>query len=331
MFIIALNVIFNAFILALILLIGTEMLHFKPYLAWIFGYLITASLAILGYTKFASSIMALFLKGRIMISRENEKLEPLFQNVIDKTNHRYNTNYTLKDFNIKVSDNKVIDTMSLGYNNIIINRGALEKLTNHQLRAVLAGQMGHMYYRDSVRNSAMMFSSLGSRIIIWLYGIYLTIATFMKTNFNGKNSRFLAFAMCIPLILFLPVIILNYLGSRLFKLLSQKLNRESTYRADTFTSSIGYKADLISALEVLDSTTIYDNSLKARLMATKPSVMSRIGALEDAEIPKEKLGGVAKFFVATNDSSLGSNTEVVRLCSILGIVGVVWLCLITFI
>ena len=181
---IALNVIFNAFILAIILLIGAGFMHIKPHLAWCLGYVIAGFLAVIGYTKFATSIIGLFTSGRKMVRREVTKLEPLFQEVINKTNNEYNTNYKITDFNLKVSDSKLVNVFAIGYNTITINRGAFEKFTNEQLRAILAHNMGCLYYRDSVRNMALLFSSLGSRIIMSIYSIYFVFATILSNRFK---------------------------------------------------------------------------------------------------------------------------------------------------
>jgi Zn-dependent protease with chaperone function len=318
---IALNVIFNAFILAIILFIGSDFMHIKPHIAWCLGYVIAALLAIIGYTKFATSIMGLFTPGRKMVVREITKLESLFQGVINKTNNEYNTNYKLADFNIKVSDNKIVNTFAIGYDTIIINRGAFEKLTNEQLQAVLAHNMGCLYYRDSVRSTALLFSSLGSRVIMGIYGIYLAFATIVSNSFKGKNSKILALISWLPLLVFLPVIILNFIGAKLFNILNLKASRDAEYRADAFAINLGYKADLISALEVLDAITIHDNSFVAKLMSSHLPTMSRIGAIEDEKIATPNL---VTPFVATNSSDIGGNSEALRLGAILCLGAVIW-------
>ena len=318
---ITLNVIFNAFILAIVLLIGADFMHIKPHLAWCLGYVIAALLAVTGYTKFATSIIWLFTSGRKMVGREITKLEPLFQEVINKTNKEYNTNYTLTDFNLKVSDSKLVNSFAIGYNTIIINRGAFEKFTNEQLRAILAHNMGCLYYRDSVRSSALVFSSLGSRIIMSIYGTYVAFATILSNNSKGRHSKILALISWVPLLVFLPVIILNFIGTGLLNLLNLKVSREAEYRADCFAIRLGYKDDLIAALEVLDAITIHDNSFIAKLMSSHLPTMSRIGAIEDKKMVPSNL---VTPFVAANSSDIGGNSEVLRFGAILCLGGVLW-------
>lgn len=318
---IVLNVIFNAFILAVILLIGADFMHIKSYLAWCLGYVIVALLAVIGYTKFATSTIGLFMPRRNMIGRETAKIEPLLQEVINKMNNEYNTHYKLADFNLKVSDNKIVNAFSIGYNTIIINQGAFEKLNNEQLRAILAHNMGCLYYRDSVRSTALLFSSLGSRVIMSIYGIYLAFATILGKSSKGGGSKILALISWLPLLVFLPVIILNFIGARLFNLLNLKVSREAEYKADAFAIKLGYRDDLISALEVLDAITIHDNSFVAKLMSLHLSTMSRIGAIEDGKVLAPS---IATPFVATNVSDIGGNSEVLRLCAILSMGGFLW-------
>ncbi len=318
---IALNVIFNALILAIVLIMGADLIHVKPYIAWCLGYVIVAILTIIGYTKIATSTIGLFMPRRKMIGRESDKLEPLFQDVINKTNNKYNTNYKFTDFNLKVSDNKLVNVFAIGYNTILINQGAIEKFTSEQLRAVLAREMGRLYYRDSVRSTALLFSSLGSRIIVVVYSIYLTFATFLSKSIKVQNSKNLTLISYAPLLVFLPIIILNWIGVKLFNLLNLRLSKGAQYRADAFAVNLGYKDDLISAIEVLDTIITHDNSLISKLMSSHSTTMSRIGAIEDEKIAPSNLSTP---FVATNLPYIGGNSEIVRLSVILGFIGGLW-------
>ena len=64
---IALNIIFNAFILAVILILGSGILHISMALAWCFGFIIAGGLTIIGYTRLGTTVVGLFLPGRPMI------------------------------------------------------------------------------------------------------------------------------------------------------------------------------------------------------------------------------------------------------------------------
>ena len=69
--------------------------------------------------------------------------------------------------------------------------------------------------------------------------------------------------------------------------------RVAEYRADAFVASIGYKAEMISVLEILNEHFVNDNSFTGKLMSTHPAIMLRIGALEDGEIQKDSFGSIS--------------------------------------
>ena len=77
---------------------------------------------------------------------------------------------------------------------------------------------------------------------------------------------------------------LNWLGTSLFNLLNMYMSRKEEIRADNFVAKLGYKQDMISALEIMDKLSETDNSFLGRLTASHPACISRIGALEDTNI-----------------------------------------------
>lgn len=327
---IAINVIFNAFILSVIFALGGDLIniHIPDYYYWIAGYFVSAALTIIGYTQLATDLVGIFMQGRKMIGRERQKLEPLFRDVIERVNSKYATTYRYEDFKIRVTDDKVVNAFALGYRNITINKACFEVFTDCQLKAIIAHEMGHLYYRDSVHSIALIFSSFGTRVVMWMYGIFAVVqAAFARGAATaGEAGIFYAALSYIPILIFLPIVILNWVSSKVFTLLNMAISRKAEYRADNFAASVNLKHEMIEALEVLDSQTMADNSFLGKLMATHPAPMQRIGALEDGEIQKQKLGGLALGSALTNKQSAGLNitNEVIRLTSIILIVGVIW-------
>ena len=327
---IAINVVFNAFVLALVLLLGVDIIHhMPPIVAWCVSYAVVGVLALLGYTRLGNSIVSIFLPGRAMIGREKAKLEPLLSDVIENVNHEYGTHYKLSDFKIKVTDDKVVNAFAVGYNTITVNRGAFDAFSDEQLRAILAHEVAHLYYRDSVRSIALIFSSFGTRVIMWIYAIYSIVAQALAgigSKSRNEGMQVAGIFALIPLLMFLPVVVLNWIGAKVFTLLNMKMSRGAEYRADAFVASLGYKSDMIGALEVLDGITVYDNSFFGKLLATHPANMQRIGALEDEELAKKKIGNlfVASPFSKSNDIHITGNKEVIRLAAVLIVAGIVW-------
>lgn len=308
--------------------IGADFLHLSAWVAIVAGYGVSAILTLIGYIRLGTFIVGLFMPGRKMIGRERLMLEPLLADIIERVNREYKTNYRLQDFKIRVTDDKVVNALALGYNVITVNRGAFDAFSDGQLRAILAHEMGHLFYRDSVQRIALIFSSFATRVVMVLYAIYAVIVGAFGAASDGDKSGFTAVIALIGymfLLMFIPVVILNWLGNKVFNMLNMAMSRKAEYRADAFASSLGYQGDMIGALEVLDGITVYDNSFMAKIMATHPSAVQRIGALEDEEIAKSKMGSlfVATPF-ATAHKDLGGNSEAIRLGFTLLLFGGLW-------
>lgn len=328
---IAINVIFNTMILAFAFMsiagftkVGA---HVPEWQLTAIAYAILAVLTLLGYSRIGTNLVGLFQPWRKMAGREKTRLEPLFSEIIEQTNREYGTTYRLSDFKIKVTDNRIVNACALGYNTIAVNKGALNSFTDNQLQALLAHEMGHLYYRDSVRSCALIFSAFATRMIMWLYAIYAVIVAVIAEAEKGTKSGILTLVSLIPLLVFLPILIFNWIGAKVFTLLNMAMSRKAEYRADAFSASLGYKSDMISALEVLDELSAgSDNSFMGKLMSTHPATMLRIGALEDDEVARKNIGGlfVATPFATNNAAGVAGNSEVIRLSTVLLIAGVLW-------
>ena len=328
---IAINVIFNTMILAFAFMsvagITKVGAHVPEWQLTAIAYAILAVLTILGYSRIGTNLVGLFQPWRKMAGREKTRLEPLFSEIIEQTNREYGTTYRLSDFKIKVTDNRMVNACALGYNTIAVNKGALNSFTDNQLQALLAHEMGHLYYRDSVRSCALIFSAFATRMIMWLYAIYAVIVAVIAEAEKGTKSGILTLVSLIPLLVFLPILIFNWIGAKVFTLLNMAMSRKAEYRADAFSASLGYKSDMISALEVLDELSAgSDNSFMGKLMSTHPATMLRIGALEDDEVARKNIGGlfVATPFATNNAAGVAGNSEVIRLSTVLLIAGILW-------
>ena len=84
----------------------------------------------------------------------------------------------------------------------------------------------------------------------------------------------------IPLIIFFPLVALNWVVRQIFNITLYIINRSYVYRADKFAGELGYKAELISYLETVNVITHIDASILGRIFATHPPAMKRIAHLD---------------------------------------------------
>lgn len=290
MIFILINFLFNGFVLGFIYCIGYGF-ALSSYLEnidhldrWLFGFGFFTSglLTFIGITNIGQSALLLFISSRDPIGREKQKLEPLLNEVIANCNAKIGTKYSQKNIRIRISDNKEPNAYSLGRKNIILTEGLIRTSSDDELKAVLAHELGNLHYKYGVMLVATIFGSFATKICMWIYSIYAIITSmFSKIIPKSDNSTIFYFLMLIPLLMFLPIIILNWIGSRVLNLTLLFMGRKYGYKADKFAVNLGYQAGLVSFLEKCQTNNEYDNSFIGKIFAIKPPPMRRISKLED--------------------------------------------------
>jgi Zn-dependent protease with chaperone function len=293
MIFVIINFLFNGIALGLIYIFGDAIIHLdaKNYhtpenTLLLMGFITSGLLTVIGISKIGHYILHFFLGGRNAIGREQAKLIPLLNEVITTVNNKKNTNYTPTNIRIKIKDIKEPNAQAFGKDTIIITDGLLKTANDEELTAVLAHELGHLYYKDSVILSATICGSIATKILVWLYGIYVIITTALATITTKitflKETAPLAIVFAIfPIIIFLPIIAFNWLGLRILNLCLLFMSRHYEYRADKFAKEMGYQTGLISFLEKVQETTEHDKGMLGKIFASHPAPMKRIGRLED--------------------------------------------------
>lgn len=286
MIFVILNFLFNGFILGNMLIISFAIFPFHINHSDLFymtiGYLSSGLLVLIGITGSGQFLLRLFIGARNAIGRERKRIEPILTEVIEKANAHYKTEYKLENFKIMVADRKDMNSAAFGENTIIVNDGLLRNATDGQLAAILAHELGHLHYKDSVRLIAILFSSFATRICIILFGLYvvlynLFISVFDRTLYGIVIGGFLL----VILIVFLPIVFINWVGGKLLNFTMLFINRSEEYRADKFAYNLGYGAELIAYLDNVQTISETDNSILGIIYSTHPAPMKRIGKLED--------------------------------------------------
>lgn len=298
MIVIALNTIFNGFILGVMLLISNIFLHIhflNNQHAFLLGYIISAILSIIGYTKIANTLIEIFIFGRKPITKEENRITPIIKEIIDKINKTFKTKCKQEDIAIKITDSNIINTQALGHNKIIISNGCLKHFNDNQLTAILSHEFAHLYYKDSIRSTSFLLGSCATRILIYIFTISIIIQTALVNIIKKmKNGVIFSILSCFPLLMFFPLIAFGWIGNKMFIILNAQLNKKNIYRADCFTVNLGYKNELIEALEIISNFKVESNTFKDKIMSSDIPVKLRIRAIEDEIMQKKYIENLNK-------------------------------------
>ena len=146
-----------------------------------------------------------------------------------------------------------------------------EAMSEEQICAVFAHEMGHGLHHDMIRNRIYsVVQGLAIALSGWL--VISTPEVFTTFGFNGVNYGFAFVLMGYVLGIITPLI----------GLLTNASSRKAEYRADAQAVQEGYGEALISALKLLAKNNLADLSpdpLLVKLTYSHPTLDQRIGAV----------------------------------------------------
>ena len=156
---------------------------------------------------------------------------------------------------------------------IVLYDTLLERMTDDEICAVFAHELGHGLHKDTLRNQVMNFvQMLIIGLLAWL--TLRTPALFEAFGFDRTNYGFaLILIMTVEFALFTP----------LFGFLTNYFSRRAEYRADAHAAAEGCAAALISGLKKLTRENFSDvapSPLLVALTYSHPTLAQRIRALE---------------------------------------------------
>jgi Zn-dependent protease with chaperone function len=203
---------------------------------------------------------------------EKERLIRLWNNVCERAGKKPD------NYKIYVVDGKMPNAYALGFNCIAVTRGTLQ-ISDNQIMAVMAHEMGHLVYGDTTKFRVFGTVCTIGQTVFLLYQIL--------SYFFEALSRF-----PIPLINFAFI-----LGSGFFRLQVWILNailafglwigamlgaRRNEYRADRYACELGFSEGLhCFLLNILDNYTYQDNpGILQRLNKTHPPTGKRVRKIE---------------------------------------------------
>lgn len=156
---------------------------------------------------------------------------------------------------------------------IVLYDTLLEQMTDDEIVAVFAHEMGHNKHKDTLKMYAMSICNIVIYVLL-AWALVSMPEIYGDFGFEGLNYGFafyLLATVCLPFLM------------PLLGLLSNSISRSAEYAADRFALENGYGKALISALKVLSKNSfscLTPHPLLVALTSSHPTVSQRIEALE---------------------------------------------------
>jgi STE24 endopeptidase len=155
---------------------------------------------------------------------------------------------------------------------VVLYDTLLDKLSEEQVLAVLAHELGHATYKDTTKMLIQNILTFG------LYALVISIIMQSSTIYIsfGLEGIFFAFGLILFTILMGPISIL--LG-----MLTNGWSRKIEYRADGFAKKYVGKDHMVGALEILareNFSNLNPHPLYVKLFYNHPTISERISSLE---------------------------------------------------
>ncbi len=201
----------------------------------------------------------------------NEQLKQEIQNLIEKAGLYFNGIFIMDASKRSTHGNAYFTGIGKS-KRIVFFDSLLNKLSNNEIIAVLAHELGHFKYKHIIKQISI------SLMLMWIT-LYLVNFEFYNSyiyhslgviNVNAANGIILA------------MIILEVISFFISPLFS-RLSRSNEFQADAFAEKIANKNDLITGLIKLsceNASVLYPDSLYVAVYYSHPTLSERIQALE---------------------------------------------------
>lgn len=232
---------------------------------------------VLSLTPVGSSLFRSIAGSReVLTAYDKDYLMPIFEDVYDAVKEEYPR--VSKNIQLYINSSHNINAYALGRDSITLTRGAIDTMSEDELRGVLSHEFGHIVHGDTSLN---LFLLIGNIIFMFFYGCFkiIQIATRIVASLLSPDE----FKMSRQIIGGIGKVfgsILLFIALALLKI----NERTNEFQADKYAHQIGYGEELISALYLLKKLDADSNlNMLERLLASHPELDYRISKLEQLE------------------------------------------------
>ena len=217
---------------------------------------------------------------------EKEYLLPIFEEVYEEAKK---VNPELKNIKMCISDQMHINAYAIGRHTVAVTKGAMETLDEEELKGFIGHEIGHIVNKDTMAHLFLYVGSSLFSLAILITRLFIIAADIVCSIMGGiisgiRSPLWFAVVKLFHLSVILWKIIFEFLLIALtffINFLSSIESRENEYRADEYSSSIGFGHELIDALYLLEKTMLSgESTIAEKLQATHPNLAKRIANLE---------------------------------------------------
>lgn len=275
---VALYVSLTGFCFLLSLAIAGVYISWLTFYAAMSGWLLFCFLSV-----FFLAPVHLYFYGRLRrpILEEEVRLQDCFMEVLAKARRR-NT------FRLRIVEVEGEQALACNNNVIAVSKAMLDRLTDEELKGILAHELGHLMSFDTMVSWAFVTASELPRVVrlvnvrfgkilFRLFGlIVLVLGFFFLLFFHLK--------LVMPVIAMALFVLTFSLLDRLFRWMRLVLSRQCEYRQDAYAHGLGYGAGLRDALKkVAQYGREQVNAYFILMNGTRPVIYQRIRRLEELE------------------------------------------------
>lgn len=237
------------------------------------------AVVLISLTPVSDILLRLSYRFRKPLADEKEMLHRIFASVCQAAKKDPG------DYRVYVVDDPFPNGYALGSNNVAITRSILRDFPESELKGVLAHELGHLHYGDTIRKRVFVTVSIIGQAALTCYrligGIFNTLAVLplpiINLMFWFIGIMFKLQVWIMELAMLSPLTIGAMFGSRL-----------DEYRADRYAFEVGQGEGLISFLHRTMDTGNSSSGFLAILRRSHPASAERIRRIEQM---KNKKGG----------------------------------------
>lgn len=233
-------------------------------------FIIQLAFIAMAISPIGESILRMLYGGKALTKREADYLMPIFTSVYEDVLKKYPA--TNKSIKLYIENTMSVNAFALGSRTITVTRGAMETLSEDELKGILAHEFGHLSRGDTLLPLVIIVGNIMFLLFMLVVKVVQVVIAIVTAShdilFVGRFMNLIATAV-ISLILFIV--------QALF-LINQ---RQNEYFADKFAYEICYGVELKDALYGLSEVDFGKESMMERIKSSHPNIRNRINRLEE--------------------------------------------------